>query len=349
MAKKLVVQRNLRKPQSGAYLKYLVFSAIGLIFLVVITPYLLRDKSRDASKKMPVPDQGAVRKEMPIQAQQQPAPQNQNDSGSATAPVSAGSTTPGAPPLPGSVNPPQAQPTSGPAGSGVTASQQAPPPQTQFPPQPANEGAAAAPPAVSPPQAQPSSQPVEEGTTAPQQAPAPEAVQGPPPAAPEQASAPPAPPAETGQATHGVLFPKKGNRSEGAAAVRTQNPHGKATKKTAGKVCRTKTVCTTNPAHKPKTAQSAKAGVCPRVSGGYAVQVGSVFKSAGQAQSLQKKLAAKGYRTSIRRTASKGYLVVTCSTSRSSAYTLREQLAVEGLKSARVVGTDPGPAQAVKR
>ncbi|MDR3553727.1 MAG: SPOR domain-containing protein [Syntrophobacteraceae bacterium] len=337
MAKKLVVQRNLRKPQSGAYLKYLVFSAIGLIFLVVITPYLLRDKSRDASKKMPVPDQGAVTKEMPMQAQQQPAPQNQNDSGSATTPGSSGSTTP-----------PQAQPAPGPAGNAVTASQQAPPPQTQFPPQPANAGAAAVPPAVSPPQAQPLSQPPEEGMTAPQQAPAPEAAQGPPPAAPEQASTPSAPPAESGQANQGVLFPKKGNPSEGAAAAGTRNPHGKAMKRTAGKVCRTKTVCT-NPAHKPKTAQSAKPGVCPRVNGGYAVQVGSVFKSAGQAESLQKKLAAKGYRTSIRRTASKGYLVLTCPTNRSSAYTLREQLAVEGLKSARVVGTDPKPAQAVKR
>ena len=355
MAKKFVVRRNLRKPQGGtSYLKYLVFSAIGLVFLVVITPYLLRDKGGDATKKRLLPESGAVRKELPQQAQQQQAPEKVNE------PAIAGTTTePGGPAFPATspapANPPQTQSASEQALKGVTASQEA----------------------VSPPQAQPASKPGpaqtapgDEGLTTPRETAPPETVKEPEQAAPEKASSQ-AQPAEKAQADQKVLFPKKGIPSEGVAAE-PENPRAKAAAKTSDRTHRTKTALSAKTAQKQKkpfcapgakSAAGAKPGVSPaagaqpgvrpaagaKANGCYAVQVGSVYKNLKQAESVRKSLTAKGYKASIRNVAGSGYLVVTSASSRSGAYTLKEQMNAQGLKNAKVVGGDAKPAKAGQR
>ena len=293
MAKKLVVQRNRRKPQKGGapYLKYLVFSAIGLIFLVVITPYLLRDKSREETRNRPVPERGAITKKLPKQVQQQPAPENLNQSATATTtPQSAGATIPAASTSPEAVNPPQALPAPEPAAKGVAAQQEASQPGT---------------------------------------------INAPPPAASEKASAP-AQPAQTPQTARKVLFPQKANRSGGAAAG-SENLHANTVTNSGRRMHRKKTAFSAKPAPKPETPQSAEPAVSARPSGRYVVQVGSVFRNFGQAQSLRNKLAAEGYRTSIRLLPNSGYLVVTSPSTRSTAYTEQVQMNAGGLRNTKVV------------
>ncbi len=328
MAKKLIVQRNLRRSQGGGapYLKYLVFSALGLIFLVVITPYLLRDKSRETAKKMPVPERGTITKELPQQAQQQPAqqqpaPQNANESATAGTPPESV-----VPPLPGASTPPesgrqqQSQPAPAPAQNPASASQQATPPQTQ--PAPAQG---------------------ETGVTAPRETSPPEAANKLQPAAPEKTTTP-VQPAEEPETSQKLLFPK-GNS---AAAAEPGNPRAKAAAQTGGKAQRAKKTYTAKQAHKPKKPPCVKPKprVCAKSSESYSVQVGSVFRDLKQAVSTQKRLAAKGYRASVHRAPCSGYLVVTSPSSQSSAYTLREQMNSEGLKNTKVVGFCPKPTQA---
>lgn len=332
MAKKLVVQRNLRRsPGGGApYLKYLVFSALGLIFLVVITPYLLRDKSREGSKKMPVPERGTITKELPQQAQQQPAqqqpaPQNSNESATtATPPESV------VPALPGTSTPPeagrqqQAQPAPAPPQNPVSGSQQATPPQTQPAPAPAQE---------------------ETGVTGQRKTSPPEAENKLQPAAPEETAAP-AQPAEKPETSQKLLFPKA-NSSEGAAAE-PGNQRAKAAAQTGGKAHGAKKAYTAKQAHKAKKPPCVKPKprVCTKDGESYSVQVGSVFRDLKQAESTQKRLAAKGYRASVHRVPCSGYLVVTSPSSRSKAYTLQTQMSSAGLRNTKVVGICAKPAQA---
>ena len=346
MAKKLVVQRNLRKSQRGGapYLKYLGFSAIGLIFLVVITPYLLRDKSREATKKRTISESGVVTKELPVQARTEPAPEKTNVPAAAAAkPESVSPAIPaGAPAGEEAVNPPRPQSSPETAPKTVTASREPSPPQ---------------------PQAAPG--PVEKGPAAAQQASPKESEDEPPlpPVAPPKETTP----GGTSQGSQGVLFPKSGNTSEAPPAV-AENPHPKAVKRTGRMAQHKKTASAAKPAKIPKTVRCAKPAVKakPAVSakpaapgpkpvapaakdvGSFGVQVGSVFKSMSQAQSVQKRLAARGYKASIRRVGCSGYCVVTSASSRSKAYTLKEQMNAVGLKNTKVVGTVP-PAQAGKR
>jgi hypothetical protein len=325
MAKKLVVQRNLRKTRGGGapYLKYLVFSAIGLIFLVGITPYLLRDKSREATQKRPIPESGVVTKELPTQAPMQPALQPANSAATAAPqPEAAGPAVAGAPAGPGSVNPQQPQPTPQAAPGAVTASREP-----------------AAPPA------QPTPATVGNGSEASRHAAPP--VYEPPPAPPEKPVTQ-APSAETAQKSPKVLFPKNGSPAEGFPA-RAERPHAKAVKKTAGMVRRKKTASAAKPVNKSenlhcakpalgvKPAVGSKPAAGPKAGGSYSVQVGSVFRNMSQAESVQKHLAAKGYRASIRRVACSGFLVVTSPSSKDNAYTLKEQMNAGGVRNARVV------------
>ena len=71
MAKKLIFQRNLRKAggPGAPYQKYLVIAAVCLIFLVLVTDHLFKGKTKDLSKT-PLPERGAVTKELPKQPEQ---------------------------------------------------------------------------------------------------------------------------------------------------------------------------------------------------------------------------------------------------------------------------------------
>ncbi|MDR3568881.1 MAG: SPOR domain-containing protein [Syntrophobacteraceae bacterium] len=324
MAKKLIVQRNLRRTKGGGapYLKYLVFSAIGLIFLVVITPYLLRDKSHEMTKKRPVPESGVVTKELPTEVRTRPAPEKPTDlAGAAGNPESAGPAGGGAYAGPESVNPKQPQSAPEPAPKAVTASQEPSAPQQ-------------APPAAAP-------GPGEKGMAASQ------TENVPPAAAPQNVIS-----TQPGQTSQQVLFPKSENPSE-APPAEARNPRPKAVKETGGTVRRKKTVISAKKAPKPKTLRcakpAAKPAACEKPSGSYAVQVGSVFKNISRAESIRKHLAARGYKASIRHVGASGYLVVTSSSSRSSAYTLMAQMNAGGLKNTKIVGASAQPAQAAKR
>ncbi len=335
MAKKLIVQRNVRSFRGGsATRKYLLMTTAGFVLLFILTLFFLRDKGRETAGKMAVRETGAVTKAVPRQ-DLQPAPVN---------PASA-TTNPGTAPTPAPVATkpqapaalPPAQPAAGPA------QPQAQPTNSATVPAQRQE-------TVSQPQPQPPEQPAPKLATSPQP-PAQTAAQpasqpaGAPPVPAQQASAPaqggPAP-----QVADKLLFPRKANRPEHAAAAPPEKPAPKAARKTKAKVCVTK-----SPLHKTavktKTAQSAKpAVVSTRNARNYAVQVGSVYKNIKQAEALRKKLAAKGYKTSIRRVACSGYLVVTVPSTRSNAYTQRAQLNASGLKNTKVVGTAPAVKKA---
>jgi cell division protein FtsN len=71
MAKKLIFQRNLRKAggPGAPYQKYLVIAAVCLIFLVLLTEHFFKGKTKDLSKT-PLPDRGAITKEVPKQPEQ---------------------------------------------------------------------------------------------------------------------------------------------------------------------------------------------------------------------------------------------------------------------------------------
>jgi outer membrane biosynthesis protein TonB len=66
MQKKLFLQRNSRKggAAGGSQLKYLVFAAVCLVLLVLVTSYVFRGKSKEITKR-PVPDRATVTKEVP--------------------------------------------------------------------------------------------------------------------------------------------------------------------------------------------------------------------------------------------------------------------------------------------
>ena len=70
MQKKVFLQRNLRKGGGGGppYLKYLVIAAACLVLLVVEQTYLFRGKSKEVTKR-PVPERGAITKEVPKPAE----------------------------------------------------------------------------------------------------------------------------------------------------------------------------------------------------------------------------------------------------------------------------------------
>ena len=76
MQKKVFLQRNLRKGGGGGppYTKYLLISAVCLVLLVLIAPYLFKGKNREINKR-PVPDRASITKEVPRPVEP-PAPEN---------------------------------------------------------------------------------------------------------------------------------------------------------------------------------------------------------------------------------------------------------------------------------
>ncbi|MGC8494626.1 MAG: SPOR domain-containing protein [Syntrophobacteraceae bacterium] len=324
MAKKYVVQRDLRKRTGGGapYLKYLVFSAIGLIFLVVITPYLLRDKSREANEKKPLPQVGAVTNQLPQETQQQPMPVPANPPASATTatPPAAGGAVSGAPASAVSSVSPQAQPTPAPTPSeqGVNPSQEASSANTM---------------GVSPPAAPQNNPAPAEAPQAQQKVLFPNA----------QNAAPSAQPAQEPQKAQKELFPKSENAAQPTGAQEVQ---AKAAKERAQRQEQKKAAYSANKAHKPVSAQAhkpagkqcAKTPVCTVGGQTYAVQVGAVYRNLKQAMALQKRLAARGYRVALHRAGCSGYLVVTPAITQSKAYTLQAQMSAVGVRNTKVVG-----------
>ncbi len=77
--------------------------------------------------------------------------------------------------------------------------------------------------------------------------------------------------------------------------------------------------------------------------GGYAVQVGTIFKERSQAERVRKDLAEKGYKAVTRTAADgRGYIVATSPGSESKAYTLLEQMKIQGLNDTKVIKVSPG-------
>jgi len=65
MGGKVFLNRNLKKGSSTHYYKYFLWAAIGLVFLVVITPLITHRRSDKATSKKVIPENGMVVKEIP--------------------------------------------------------------------------------------------------------------------------------------------------------------------------------------------------------------------------------------------------------------------------------------------
>jgi cell division protein FtsN len=94
MRKKLIFQRNLRKGGGSglAYQKYLVIAAVCLILLVLLTDHFFKGKSKDLSKT-PLPERGAITKEVPKQPEQ-PGPDRLSELTKPAEPVKPAETKP---------------------------------------------------------------------------------------------------------------------------------------------------------------------------------------------------------------------------------------------------------------
>lgn len=66
MQKKVFLQRNPRKGGGGRspYVKYLLMAALGLMLLVLITPYLLNQRGRDGGRRT-LAEKGMLKKDLP--------------------------------------------------------------------------------------------------------------------------------------------------------------------------------------------------------------------------------------------------------------------------------------------
>ncbi|MGO9021102.1 MAG: SPOR domain-containing protein [Syntrophobacteraceae bacterium] len=275
MRKKLVLQRNLRKGGGGGqpYLKYLVISAVCLIFLVLITDHYFKGKTKDLSKT-PLPERGAITKEVPKQSEPS-APEGLSEL-----------TKPAEP-----VRPPETKP---------------PGAETE------REG-------IKTSEVQPAFQP-----------PAPS------PAAPQKPSTLEAPPegkvSKSDEAAPKDLFPKKG--------VRSQAPEAPAVKAPAKPTAKAAVPAPPTPSAKPAPSTE---------KGDYAIQVGAIFKERSQAESVKKDLAAKGYRAVIGPAADGcGFVVTTSPCPQSKAYTLLEQMRIQGLSNTKVIKVAPARPPAPK-
>jgi hypothetical protein len=280
MQKKVFLQRNLRKGGGGGppYMRYLLISAICLVLLVLIGPYLFKGKNKEVTKR-PVPDRGTITKEVP-RTPEPSVPENITE---------------------------------------------------QVKPEPA-----VGPEAVKTPEVQSPPKPPELPPATPQQVASPE----PPPAgnasAPE--NAPPAPaPARTAKPAEPApkdLFPKKSSPSEAPPAAvhkappaAVHNVPGMPVSKAAGQT----------PAAKPAPSTA---------KGDYAVRVGVAYKNKSEAETVRKDLARKGY-SAIVRTAPGGYSVITSPIPERKAYTLQEQMRIQGVSNTSVIKVTPvsGPVK----
>ncbi len=266
MRKKLILRRNLRKGGGGGppYLKYLVIGAVSLVFLVIVTPFLVKQKKE--VNKRPVPEKGAITKELPKQPEQ-PAPERLPEPAERFEPPRSAETGPPETAVaPEPVKPPQVQ---------AEAQQVEPVPAT-----------AQKPPVAKPP-------PLQGKTSAVEKAPS------------DESARPVEPPPKD-------LFPKQ--RTPAGAPL--------------------------SPARK----EPAKAGAEPgssapsRQTGEYVVQVGSVFSDKSQAQTDAKNMSAKGYKAVVRPVDHGcGYIVTTGMVPESMAYTLLEQMKMQGLNDTKVI------------
>lgn len=276
MQKKVFLQRNLRKGGGGGppYTKYLLISAVCLVLLVLIAPYLFKGKNREINKR-PVPDRASITKEVPRPVEP-PAPEN----------------------IPEQVKPE---------------------------------------PAVAP-EVQPAPKPPELPPATPPQAVIPE----PPPAGnafvPE--NAPPAPaPARTARPAEPAprdLFPKKSAPSEGPTAAVRKAPTA-AVLKAPGKSA-SKAACPPLWA-KPGTSTA---------KGDFAIMVGAAYKNKAEAEAVRKDLARKGYSATVRTGPyGCGYSVVTSPCPERKAYTLQEQMKIQGVSNTTIIRVAPaqGPVR----
>jgi hypothetical protein len=263
MRKKLVLQRNLRKGGGQSYLKYLVISAVCLIFLVLITDHYFKGKTKDLSKPR-LPERGVITKEVPRQLEP-PAPEAPSELAKPAEPVR--------------------------------------PPETRQP------GAETESEGTKTSEIQPASQPPAPSPAVPQR---PSALE-----APSEGRA-----SKSDEAAPKDLFPKKGARPQSPAATAVKAPA-----KTTAKV----------------DVQAPQAKPAPStVKGDYAIQVGAVFKDKSQAESLRKDLATKGYRAVIGPAADGCcYVVTTSPCPQSKAYTLLEQMRIQGLNNAKIIKVAP--------
>ena len=291
MQKKVFLQRNVRRGGGGGppYMKYLLISAVCLILLVLIGPYLFKGKNKDITKR-PVPDRGSITKEVPK------------------------SPVPSAP-------------------EGIT---------EQARPEPA-----VAPEAIKTPEIQPPPKPPELPPAAPQQVATPEMPTAGNLSAPE--NAPPAPaPARTAKPSEPApkdLFPKKSTPTEAPPAVVHKAP-GKPVAKSAGQPI---AKSTSQPVAKSSGQPPAAKPATSTATGNYAVLVGAGYKSRSDAETVQKDLARKGYSALVRTAPGGcGFNVITRPSPERKAYTLQEQMKIQGVSNTSVIKVTPVPGPVKK-
>lgn len=305
MQKKLFLQRNNRKGAGGgqSYLRYLVLAAVCLIFLVLVTPYLFKGKNKDITRR-PMPDRGAVTKEVPRAAEPlQPmtsldSSRNAEPSGAPEAATPEASTA-SVPVQPQSV----LQPSPAPQEQPIAAAHPAQPAASSRPTQPA---------AVTAPEPEPGAEPAPKDLFPKKHA----AHETLPVTAAVRPSAPAATTAITGE-TAATITAKGKSRSKTAASLNAPKPSASPT--AAGK-------------------------------GNFAVQVGSTFKKKAEAEMLRRDLAKKGYSAVVRTTPKgTGFYVITGPCAQSKAYTLLEQMKIQGVSSTKVIKVAPVQKAAPKR
>ncbi len=186
------------------------------------------------------------------------------------------------------------------------------------PPETRLHGAPTEPEGVKTSQVQPVPKPPAPSPAASQRLPIPEA--------PPEGNAPLAQSAKSQEPAPKDLFPKKGAPSATPAPKAPAKPRAKA----AG------------PATSARPAPSTQKA-------DFAVQVGAIFKDRAQAETAKSHLAAKGYSAVVRVAADgSGYLVTTSPSAESHAYTLQEQMRIQGLSNTSVIKVAPAPQPASK-
>jgi hypothetical protein len=202
-------------------------------------------------------------------------------------------------------------------------------------PEPSKPGETAGAPETIPPDAGPPSETIKTSGTQPApKAPEPAPVVPQKPSPEEEASS-------QGIATTPEKVPAAQSAKPGEPAPKDLFPKKKAASETAQKGP-IKPQAKAGGNHLPaKPAGSAKAG-------DYAIQVGSVYADRSQAQAVIKDLSAKGYKAMVRTCPNgRGYLVLSSQLTQSKAYTLQEQMKIQGVNDVKVIKAVPesgGPA-----
>ncbi len=131
------------------------------------------------------------------------------------------------------------------------------------------------------------------------------------------------------------LFPQRGAPSPRSSAP-VQKKIASAEAKTVGPASWAKQVPSAKPAPSAKPDSSAEKG------GAFAVQIGTTFKNRSQAEKVLKDMTAKGYRGVVHEGAKGGgYFVTTGSCPEGKAYTLKEQMTIQGFSNTKVIRVAP--------